>query len=456
MLNISEVRIVEKVRPEKYSAFQILEKKNRRKRIIYVFATVLVISFLSLFLPWTQNIRAKGFVTSLRPSDRPQTIQAVIGGKIEKWYVNEGDHVFKGDTIIQISEVKEEYLDPQILERTQDQISAKQLAGTAYDGKAESLRDQLIALRQARDVKLEQNKIKLKQLDLYYQSDSLALEAAKVKLENSENQLARVEQLYNSGIKPLVDLENKRFEVQEAQAKLTEITNKLGAIINEQEITEANINSITNEYRDKIAKANSDLMSALSLKHNTTADLNKLQSQYNTYAQRQKNYYITSPVNGTINSALKSGIGEIIKNGEKLVNIVPDDYTLAVEMFIEPVDIPLLDVNQKVRILFDGWPAIVFSGWPNTSYGTFGGKVYMIENNINKNGKYRVLVAQDEDAEPWPRELRIGGGANTITLLNDVRVGYELWRQLNGFPPDYYKEIQSLDLKTKAPIRRLK
>jgi len=456
MLNISKERIVDYVKSGDYKCFQILENKDNPKLLLRVFSGAILLGIAALFLPWTQNIRATGYVTSLNPFNRPQTVQALIGGKIEKWYVNEGDIVKAGDTIILISEVKEEYLDPEILPNTEGQIIAKSQASGAYSDKAENLKDQLLALQNTLDIKLQQNDIKLKQNSLYYQSDSLELEAAKVKLKNTKNQLERIKQLYNDGIKPLVDYENKNFEYQDAQAKVTNYTNKLNALVNERQIIENDIEGIKNEYRDKIAKSRSELNSAMSSKFNADADVNKLQSQYNAYSERQANYAIKSPIDGVINTALQTGIGEIIKNGERIVNIVPSNYTLAVEMFIDPVDVPLLDVGEKVRILFDGWPAIVFSGWPNTSYGTFGGKVYMIENNISENGKYRVLVEPDETEESWPAELRIGGGANTITLLKNVSVGYELWRQLNGFPPDYYKKSDENSLKVKAPLKRIK
>ncbi|MGB5387644.1 MAG: biotin attachment protein, partial [Eudoraea sp.] len=39
----------------------------------------------------------------------------------------------------------------------------------------------------------------------------------------------------------------------------------------------------------------------------------------------------------------------------------------------------------------------------------------------------------------WPKDLRVGSGAYTIALLEDVPIWFELWRQLNGFPPNYYQ-----------------
>jgi hypothetical protein len=118
---------------------------------------------------------------------------------------------------------------------------------------------------------------------------------------------------------------------------------------------------------------------------------------------------------------------------------MPTNIDIAVETFVEPLDLPLMHLDEKVQIQFDGWPAIVFSGWPNTSFGTFTGKVVAIENFISENGKYRILIAPEPTAPKWPDGLRAGAGAETFALLEDVPVWYEIWRQLNGFPPNYYQ-----------------
>ncbi len=121
---------------------------------------------------------------------------------------------------------------------------------------------------------------------------------------------------------------------------------------------------------------------------------------------------------------------------------MPSDYDLAVETFVEPIDLPLIHLEENVRVQFDGWPAIVFSGWPGASFGTYSGKVVAIETFISANGKFRVLVAPDKDKEEWPTHVRVGSGARTIALLKDVPIWYEIWRQLNGFPPNYYSPTQ--------------
>ncbi|NNJ56813.1 MAG: hypothetical protein HKP14_11805 [Bacteroidia bacterium] len=95
-----------------------------------------------------------------------------------------------------------------------------------------------------------------------------------------------------------------------------------------------------------------------------------------------------------------------------------------------------------MMFLFDGWPSVVFSGWPELTYGTFPGTVQAINYNISENGKYRILV-EESGEKPWPEEVRLGSGARGVALLNRVPVWYELWRQLNGFPPDYYSTTTS-------------
>ena len=456
MLNISSNSIKDKFSLDQYSAYKQIVSRSLTTWLIKIITIMGLVAFASLFLPWTQNIRSKGYVTTLNPDQRPQTVQALIGGKIENWYVREGQPVYAGDTILRISEVKEEYLDPQILNRTRGQIDAKDASVSAYRAKARNLQDQFFALNRARDAKLEQNKIKMLQTRLKLESDSMDMVAARIKSEIALNQFERMSTMYDEGLKSLTDLENKRLSYQEAQAKVVSLQNKVNEQRNELINLNTAIQAINNEYQDKIAKSLSEKQSAISDAYEATAQIEKLQSNYNAYAQRQDNYFIKSPIDGIITKAISNGIGEIIKNGEEIVSIMPANYQLAVEMYVKPIDMPLLEVGQEVRIQFDGWPAIVFSGWPNSSYGTYAGRIFAIDNFISENGQYRILVAENPDNRPWPREIRVGGGVNTITLLKNVRLGYEIWRQLNGFPPDFYKESSENALKAKAPLRKVK
>jgi multidrug efflux pump subunit AcrA (membrane-fusion protein) len=202
-----------------------------------------------------------------------------------------------------------------------------------------------------------------------------------------------------------------------------------------------NYSTIQNEFADKLSKAESDQFSALSNQFDSEATLTKLQNQLTNYERRAGFRFITAPQSGFVTKAIQAGIGETIKQGAKIVSIVKLDVDMAVELYVEPVDLPLIRLGQKARIEFDGWPAVVFTGWPNLSFGTFGGEVVAIDNMISKNNKYRILVAHDKNDEPWPDLVRVGSGARGFALLQDVPIWYELWRQLNGFPPDFYIDL---------------
>ncbi len=439
MLNISNNKLNQKIDLLRYKSSQKVFHARHYKHFNRFLLAFSLFGIIVLFLPWTQTISGNGFLTTRNPEHRPQTIQSPIPGRIEKWYVQEGDFVKKGDTILFISEVKNEYFDPNLIERTGNQIKSKSMAVTSYQGKVNALNSQVNALNRERQLKLEQARNKLLQANLKVQSDSIDLEAAKTNLNIAQRQFERVEKLEEEGLKAVTDVEEKRLKLQETQAKLISQENKLLAAKNEILNAAMEINRVQAEYTDKISKAQSDMFTAQSNQFDSEAQVTKLENEYTNYEIRSEMYYIRAPQSGYINRAIQAGIGETFKEGDKLVGIMPSEYSMAVETYVAPIDLPLIRIGEKVRIQFDGWPAIVFSGWPNVSYGTYGGKVIAIETFISSNGKYRLLLAPDPDDHPWPKDIRVGSGANTLALLEDVPIWFELWRQLNGFPPNYYQ-----------------
>lgn len=442
MLNISRIKIKESIPfSGAKSLVMTLPMRESQKRVRILLA-IMMVFFIILFVPWTQNIRSKGYVTALRPDQRPQTIHSVIAGRIEKWYVSEGSYVQKGDTILTISEIKDEYFDSLLLPRTQLQVEAKAQSVQSYQEKVQALENQIQALQRNNILKLQQAENKLRMSELKVQSDSIKFQQAKVNFEIGKQQLERWEALYEEGIRSLTDLESRRLKFQDVQAKLIAAENQYLSSQNELITARIDLDAIDNEFKDKLAKAESEMYTAMSAQFDAEATVTKLENQYSNYQARSGFRHILAPQNGYLAKAIQVGIGETIKEGDAILNIVPADADLAVEMYVQPVDFPLIQVGNKVRFIFDGWPAIVFSGWPQISNGTFGGVVTAIDQFAGPNNQYRVLVVQDPEEEPWPDMLRIGSGADGIALLNDVPVWYEIWRQLNGFPADYYTQEQ--------------
>ena len=432
-----------------YASYQNVEQARSSKRLRRALFGLGFLNLIVLFIPWTQNIRSSGEITTLRPEQHPQTINTVIGGKIERWYVKDGDMVKKGDTIVVISEIKDGYFDPQLIPRTQNQIKNKEQSVVSYEQKVNALDQRIDALLTNAQLKGQQANIKYKQAKLKITSDSTEYWAAETNYNIAKDQLNRFEKLLKEGLKSQTEVETRRLALQRAQASMISAQQKFMQSRNDLIDAKVEINSVDSKFRDEIAKAESDKMSALTDMYNTEVEVTKLQSLVSGYDARSGNYTITAPQDGYITRILSSGIGETIKEGQEIATIMPSKYDLAVAIYIRPMDYPLLKKGQKVRMQFDGWPAIVFSGWPNNSYGTFGGVVFAMDNFTSENGMFRILIAPDKKDHPWPKALRVGGGVNAMILLNEVPIGYEVWRNINGFPPDFYEK----DSPTKKPIK---
>ena len=401
---------------------------------------------LTGFLPWTQNIRSTGKLTTLRPQDRPQTVPSTIGGRIKTWRVQEGQLVQKGDTLAEIVEIKDKYFDPELLARTREQLAAKRGGLRENTAKTRALGDQQTALRAALQASLAKARNKVRQADLKVRSDRAELVAARADYAIAGRQQERQELLYKQGLKSLTELEQRRLKFQESTAKLQAGQNKLAAARQDSLSSRIELQSLEAEYGDKLAKSESDRRSATGYQFDTEGQIAKMRNELANLSIRAGYYFITAPQTGYVVRALKEGEGEIVKEGEDLVTLMPANPRLAAELYVRPMDVPLLRVGRRVRLQFDGWPALVFTGWPGSSFGTFGGVVQVID-NIDSQGKYRILVTHEPGTEAWPAPLRVGSGVYGWALLDDVPLWYELWRQINGFPPNYLGDAPAYPAK---------
>ncbi|TDL99169.1 MAG: biotin attachment protein [Flavobacteriaceae bacterium] len=440
MLKITHNTISEYLSNRTFSSIEKIQKENNNKKYLLLLSFLLLLFIVVQFLPWTQNIQAKGEIVSRFPDQGPQTVQTIIGGRIEKWYVKEGDQIKKGDTLVFLSEVKSEYFDPNLIQRTQEQLNAKDLSIGAYENKVSAIENQARALEQALIIKKNQTQNKLVQAKNKIEIENAELQNINKNNQIAQNQYQRIRSLYQKGLKTLSELQEKELKYQETLAKVSIQQNKLNNAQNEYYNLELELSAIERDYSEKIAKANSDKQSALSQSLEGRAESAKLRSSVSNYSQRQKMYYVTAPQDGYVSSLISTGIGQTLKEGEEIARIVPDKNNIVAQFKLSPQDIPLVSKEGKVRMRFDGWPSLVISGWPETSTGVFEGHVIAIDQFLTSDGYYRVLVQPNDKYKPWPIELRMGTGTQGFFLLKTVPVWYEIWRQLNGFPADYYRE----------------
>jgi multidrug efflux pump subunit AcrA (membrane-fusion protein) len=392
-----------------------------------------------LFLPWTQNIRSKGQITSLYQEQKPQKIYSPIAGKISRWWVKEGDFVEQGDTLAKISEIKAEYLDPKLISRTQEQLDAKKGTVSFYEQKVRATEDQIANLRSSKSLKQDQLTNKITQLQQKITGERSELEAANNEYNLVKDQFERNSKMYKEGLISQTQFQQRNAAMQNSLAKKTIAENKVNQTLQEIQNTKIELRGVDQEYSEKMNKAEGEKFQSLGMIETGKGDIAKLENQVSSYTIRDGMYYILAPQSGQVINAKKAGIGEILKDGEELLTIVPQNTNYAVEMYVRPVDLPLVSPGQEVRFIFDGFPAIIFAGgWPDQSFGTFPGKIRAVENNIDEKGMFRVIVVEDPKDKKWPKQIKMGAGAQGIALLNDVPLWYELWRNINGFPADFY------------------
>jgi len=423
--------------PLQFNSWTKIEQrsKNIRTARILLFAFIILIGIL--FIPWTQNITCSGSIISLEPNSRPQSIETIIGGRVEKWFVQEGDSVKKGDTILFLSEVKVDYFDPNLVQNTESQLQSKESALEGYMSKIVSLDLQINAMIGGKEVKKDQTRAKIEQAQFKIRTDSTDLANAERNAIIIEEQFVRYEQLFKEDLISRTELETRRMNTQNAATKVIEHRNKLAISRTELMNLTRELRAIDADYNDKISKAESEKFASMSTLYTAEAELTKLQNQFNNYDRRNGLYYILAPQDGFISKTSKSGIGETVKEGEEIARISPYQFLHAIEIFIDPMDMPLVHAGEQVRLIFDGFPAFVISGWQNISTGVYNGTILTVDPALHESGKFRVLV-KPSDSELWPAVLKQGGGVQAIMLLNDVPLGYELWRKFNGFPPDFY------------------
>jgi len=443
MLNISNEPIEEQVfNDHPLKALQELPKPRSSRRFGRWMLFFLFLGLIVLFLPWRQNISGSGTITALTPQDRPQSLQNAIAGRIERWSVREGEYVRRGDTLLVISEIKDEYFDPNLPERLDEQLAAKQGTRQANEAKINALDSQIKALGAGVKVDLASARNRVRQSQLQVRIDSADLVAVQRNYQIALTRLERYEKGYQDGLFSLTDLESRRITIQQEYAKVIVQDNKLSVSRQKLANSRLDLQLIQAKYEQDIAKALSDRSSAVSSLASARNEIAVMRNKISNVDVRRGLYIIRAPQNGYIVRALKAGIGENIKEGESIATLQPASPTIAVELYVRAMDVPLIQRGRQVRLQFDGWPAIQFSGWPAVAVGTFAGRVAVIDVVSSTNGKYRLLVRPDVQPgdQPWPEQLRVGSGAIGWVMLDDVPIWYELWRQINGFPPSLKEE----------------
>ncbi|MBX3464221.1 MAG: HlyD family efflux transporter periplasmic adaptor subunit [Planctomycetes bacterium] len=454
-----------------YPALQLeaLALAGRRpfaRRIGHLLLVLLVAApFVLAFAPWQQNLRGEGRVIEYDPVHRPMPLQARTDGVILKWHVREGQQVQAGDPIVDLADN-----DPRILERLQEQLEAAARKRDAARRKRDTYDARIGESERAREAAMQMADDEIvaaqQAVEVARQALRAAEENAKFRRVNLQMWSGLVEDRIGAGI----ELENARQQLAVAEAELV----ARQAAVTAAEATERARRSarlrVERDEQAKVQSAKADRDAAEGEVAEAEGAILRLQRDL----ERQKQQQLTAPIDGFVQNLLANGQGGgFVKQGTPLAMLVPATRQLAVELWIDGNDITFIDAGRHVRLQFEGWPAIQWVGWPSAAIGTFGGRVAFVDRFDDGRGFYRVMVLPDErpfrepegpvvdwlrrvltfekvsmaeNPHQWPGDpyLRQGVRTKGWIVLDRVSLGFEIWRQLNGFPPTVRRPATSL------------
>lgn len=428
--------------PELHFHFSALSSA-RTPRLISTLARTCVWIFLLtppalLLTPWQQNITGIGKVTAFAPLERQQTVEAPVSGRIVQWLAREGSKIKSGDVLMEIADV-----DPQQFERLNQQREAAAAKLAAKEEELRAYRLQIDNLTTTRDLQAATAQYRLDVARQRALSASETIASARATLDTAAAQTERLQRLLGDGLVSKRDSEVAERDGIVARRSLNSAQAALNAALAEQRAAEAEIGRIRADAQARIDSASASANKTQSELEDSRSSLLKSEIDLS----RQQSQIVKAPRDGSILRLVANPQSDIVKQGDPLLVLVPDTDIKAVEMWVNGNDAALITPGRHARLQFEGWPAIQFAGWTELAVGTFGGTVAFVDSTNDDKGKFRVLIVPDPSDRPWPSErfLRQGVRVNGWVILNRVTMAYELWRQLNAFPPQLTVEKPATD-----------
>lgn len=411
------------------NTLKFIETAPAAKRIARgLFKLFLILILFLGFTPWQQNVRGVGRVVAYTPAERQQLISAQVEGRISRWLVREGSQVKQGDILAEVLDN-----DPQLLQRLENEQKAALAKQAATDNRVNTFREQLRMAERARPQAIAAAQSRVEMANERRKAAGQSLQAAKAAKQTSSLNLSRQQQLRAKGLASQRTLELSQLEITQRTAEVERAQAALIAAKSEVDALTSDWQKITADASASVEKSRAELNKAIEDQNSVRADILKLQ----TRLARQQTQTVIAPRDGTVLRLLANPGAEMVKPGQALAIFVPDTEERAVELWVDGNDLPLIVRDSRVRLQFEGYPAIQFGGWPEFSVGSFGGRVALIDATDDGKGHFRILVRPDREDNAWPsvRFLRQGVRVNGWVLLGQVTLGYELWRIFNGFPP---------------------
>jgi len=431
-------------RPFEFKSLELVRTKNGPKIFgALIFVTFIAFSIFVMFVPWRQSVVGSGEIMVFSPMQRPQTIEALIPGRITGWYVRDGQLVKAGQLIADLTDLDPRFLDRNQLKRLVDQKKSLIAKRDAAKARVVSLTDQLANLGTSRENAIPAAEQRVGQASDRLYAAQQTVEVAQQNVKTSQWQLDRISSLYEKGLRSQRDQQVAQLDNVKAQTELLRAKSAYDVVKRDADISGFDYKRVSADTQASINAIKASLSEANQVIATTSADIDSLEIGVQNMAERIQQRAVRAPCAGRVVRLNRVGAGETVTAGAVLATIVPGTEDRAAAILIRDYDAPLLSVGNPVRLAISGWPSLQFMGWPSIAVGTFAGRIAVIDAVDDGKHFYRIIVVPDYEAiekkkeEPWPsvKFLRPGAQATGWVLLSNVPLWYELWRQFNGFQP---------------------
>jgi len=423
-------------------ALKLVQSSLTARRLANGLVVLLVLAICAAaFLPWQQSARGTGRVVAYVPQERQQTVTSPTKGVVA--HVGEGlvegAKVKKGDFILEIQPTA-----ANLVEQLNAQLQDLKAKLATAEAKVEVYEQNIEDFGAARDFAVKAAQEMVEGAEAKLQAKQGVVPGYEAKEWQTRVNYERQRGLFEKGLKPEKEIEKLKSEWDVAKAELEGVRREVVAAEKELEAKKHELEQKRREAQTKVDYARAMREDAAGQAATTQKEMRDVEIKLGELDRLT----IHAPRDGTVFRLPVFERGQMVKEGDELFTIVPDSAERAVELWVSGNDTPLVRQGDHVRMQFEGWPAVQFAGWPSVAVGTFGGKVDAIDATDDGTGKFRVLVRQEDD-DPWPSErfLRQGVRSNGWVMLSRVTLGYEIWRQLNGFPPVVAKDAAAAEGK---------
>ncbi|REJ68242.1 MAG: HlyD family efflux transporter periplasmic adaptor subunit [Planctomycetota bacterium] len=415
---------------DRLPALKLVQSSRKAARLAKLLLVLLALSVVAMiFAPWQQSARGSGKVVAYVPQERQQTVTSPVKGiaaRLGEGLV-EGAKVKRGDFIVEI-----EPNAANLVAQMQASLGDLDTKLATAQTKAEVYGQNVRAFAEARDAAVAAADQLIEAARAKYDAKQRLVPGYEAKALQAKQNYDRQQALFLEGVRSAKEVEKLRKDLDVAEAELQAARLDMAAAEDEWEAKQNERIQKEQEAQTKVDYARAMQQDALG----QVATIQKERRAVEIKLSELERLKIYAPRDGTLFRVNIFERGQQLKEGDPLFTIVPDTSERAVELWVSGNDTPLVSPGDHVRLQFEGWPAVQFAGWPSVAVGTFGGQVMTIDPTDDGTGAFRILV-QPDDQSDWPDEryLRQGVRANGWVMLSQVTLGYEIWRQLNGFPP---------------------